>query len=118
MSGQIPRKYPRVLSRIVDYSAVYDRKTLKLRDFRFGTFLALPGIDGSGEDPIHKKEGELMLIRIYEALWGLVALAALVIYLTSGFDAATAVVFGFICFGLIYMGMMGVLPVTANRHVH
>ncbi|MCO6510955.1 MAG: hypothetical protein J5I65_09185 [Aridibacter famidurans] len=59
-----------------------------------------------------------MLIRLYEALWGLVVLSALVIYLTSGFDAATAVVFGFICFGLIYMGMMGVLPVTANRHVH
>lgn len=59
-----------------------------------------------------------MVVRLYEALWGLVLLAAAVIYLTSGFDAKTAVVFGFICFGLIYMGMMGVLPISANRHVH
>lgn len=59
-----------------------------------------------------------MLVRLYEALWGLVALAALVIYWTGGFDATTAVVFGFICFGLIYMGMMGVLPTSVHQHLH
>jgi len=59
-----------------------------------------------------------MVKRIYELIWGLVALAAVVFYWTGGFDAKTAVVFGFICIGLIFMGMMGVLPVTVHQHLH
>ena len=59
-----------------------------------------------------------MVTRLYEALWGLLALAAVITYVTIGFDAKTAVVFGFICFGLIFMGMMGVLPVSVHQHLH
>lgn len=59
-----------------------------------------------------------MVIRLYETLWGLVALAVAVTYMTGGLDAKTAVVFGFICIGLIFMGMMGVLPVTVHQHLH
>ena len=51
-----------------------------------------------------------MLTRIYVGLWFAVILTAGVIFLAGNFTMLTAVVFGFIAFGLVFMGMMCVLP--------
>lgn len=59
-----------------------------------------------------------MLIRIYETLWLLIAIAAFITYITGNFGFTTGVVFGFICIGLIFMGMIGVLPFSASHPSH
>lgn len=51
-----------------------------------------------------------MITKIYAAFWIAVAILAGLTYLTIGFSMFTALVFGFICFGLVFMGMMSVLP--------
>lgn len=53
-----------------------------------------------------------MIVKIYGMIWAFIATAAAVIFLTGNFTQLTAVVFGFISFGMIFMGMMGVLPST------
>jgi hypothetical protein len=53
-----------------------------------------------------------MLVRIYWSTWALVALAAGVLFAAGMFTMVTVVVFGFIAFGLTFMGMMNVLPGT------
>jgi hypothetical protein len=63
-----------------------------------------------------------MLTKIYAALWIIIAFTAGLLYLTGYFSMPTAVVFGFIVFGMIFMGMMCVLPSTVGhprlvRHV-
>jgi hypothetical protein len=58
-----------------------------------------------------------MLVRIYWSLWGLIGLAALVVFAIGNFAMFSAVVFGFIAFGMTFMGMMGVLPVVVS-HPH
>ena len=50
------------------------------------------------------------MVKLYWSLWSVVALAALGIYLTGNFSPMAAVVFGFIAFGMVFMGMIGVLP--------
>lgn len=53
-----------------------------------------------------------MLVKIYWTLWAMVLFVAALLYLT-GFLTMTAIVaFGFVIFGLIFMGMMSVLPVS------
>lgn len=54
----------------------------------------------------------IMLTKIYAAILSTVALAAGTLFLTGNFTMLTAVVFGFISFGLIFMGMMFVIPTT------
>lgn len=56
-----------------------------------------------------------MLTKIYFALWGVLAVAAAVIFLTGNMTMLTLVVFGFISFGLVFMGMMGVLPIIVTH---
>ena len=51
-----------------------------------------------------------MLLRIYQLMWALTAAAAGIFWLSGNFNMLTAVVFGFVCFGLVFMGMMSVLP--------
>ena len=53
-----------------------------------------------------------MLVRIYWSTWALVALAAGVLFAAGMFTMVTVVVFGFLAFGLTFMGMMNVLPST------
>jgi hypothetical protein len=53
-----------------------------------------------------------MLTKIYAASWLAVVFAAGVILLTGNFDMLTAVIFGFIILGLVFMGMMSVLPAS------
>lgn len=57
-----------------------------------------------------------MIVKIYAMIWALIALSAAAIFLSGNFTQFTAVVFGFISFGMIFMGMMGVLPSTMGHH--
>ena len=56
-----------------------------------------------------------MLVKIYWSAWALCAIAALSLFAIGNFTLLTAVVFGFISFGLTFMGMMGVLPATITH---
>ncbi len=57
-----------------------------------------------------------MIVKIYGMIWAFIAMAAAVTFLMGNFTELTAVVFGFISFGMIFMGMMGVLPSTLANH--
>jgi hypothetical protein len=56
-----------------------------------------------------------MIVRIYWSLWILTALSSVVLFLVGGFSMVAAVVYGTIAFGLIFMGMIGVLPNLATH---
>lgn len=51
-----------------------------------------------------------MLTKIYKLVWSIVAIAALILFLSGNFTSLAAVVFGFVIFGLVFAGMMIVLP--------
>ena len=59
-----------------------------------------------------------MFERIYFILWALVLLLAGTVYITGNLTIFTAVVFGFVFFGLTFMGMIGVLPNWVGHQVH
>lgn len=56
-----------------------------------------------------------MLVKIYWMTWGVIGAAALLLFAAGVFTQLTAVVFGFIAFGMVFMGMMGVLPVMVSH---
>ena len=56
-----------------------------------------------------------MVSKVYAVICGLFALTAAVLFVTGNFSAMTAIVFGFAAFGLIFMGMMFVLPYTISH---
>lgn len=56
-----------------------------------------------------------MITKVYFMLWGLLFLAAAVIFLIGSMTPMTLVVFGFISFGMVFMGMMGVLPILVTH---
>ena len=58
-----------------------------------------------------------MLVKGYWMTWGVVGLAALLLFAAGSFTMLAGVVFGFIAFGLTFMGMMGVLPVVVSHPV-
>lgn len=58
-----------------------------------------------------------MMLKIYEIIWTFIATIAGVLFLTGEFTQITAVLFGFICFGMVFMGMMTVLPATIEHPV-
>src|SRR5690349_5805164 len=49
-------------------------------------------------------------VKLYAALWGCLLMIAGGLALTGNFTNMTAVAYGFISFGMIFMGMMSVLP--------
>jgi hypothetical protein len=51
-----------------------------------------------------------MLVRSYWTLCTATVLAAILLLVAGYFTPMVAIVFGFIAFGLTFMGMMGVLP--------
>lgn len=57
-----------------------------------------------------------MIVKVYGMIWAFVATVAALVFLTGNFTELTAVVFGFISFGMIFMGMMGVLPSTMGHN--
>jgi hypothetical protein len=66
----------------------------------------------------HKKiklRGSYMSPRFYSYLWIACAVIAGALWIAGYFSMLTLVVFGFVAFGLIFMGMMCVLPGTASH---
>ena len=59
-----------------------------------------------------------MFERIYFALWGLLLLAMALIFALGNLTAFGIVVFGFLAFGLTFMGMIGVLPNWVGHQIH
>ena len=57
-----------------------------------------------------------MIVKIYALIWIVGALAAAVLYLTGYFTPVVSVLFGFLSFGAIFMGMLAVLPLTEAPH--
>lgn len=57
-----------------------------------------------------------MITKIYGLIWGLGALSVAVFYFTGNFSPMIATVFGFLSFGAIFIGMLGVLPLTISHH--
>ena len=64
---------------------------------------------------LHPKEKINMLVKVYWMTWGVVGLAALLLFAAGSFTMLAGVVFGFIAFGMTFMGMMGVLPVMVSH---
>lgn len=57
-----------------------------------------------------------MVTKIYGLIWALGVLAAGILYLTGNFTPTVNVLFGFLSFGAIFMGMITVLPLTVVHH--
>lgn len=57
-----------------------------------------------------------MVVKIYGLIWLLGLLAVGITYLTGNLNPVMIVLFGFLSFGAIFMGMIGVLPVTVTHH--
>lgn len=54
-----------------------------------------------------------MITKIYGSIWMLGLLAVAVCYFTGNLTPVMTVVFGFLSFGAIFLGMMNVLPEVA-----
>lgn len=57
-----------------------------------------------------------MYVKIYTAVWLAVAIAAALFFVTGNMTPVVVVAFGFLAFGLTFMGMMSVLPSTVGHH--
>lgn len=57
-----------------------------------------------------------MVGKIYALIWALGIGIVGLTYLTGNFTPTMNILFGFISFGLIFMGMIAVLPMTQVHH--
>ena len=57
-----------------------------------------------------------MILKIYALVWVLGILAAGIFYITGNLTPEWQVVFGFLTFGAVFMGMIGVLPSITTHH--
>ncbi|HEY0658658.1 MAG TPA: hypothetical protein VGD05_09300 [Pyrinomonadaceae bacterium] len=53
-----------------------------------------------------------MILKIYGLIWALGAIAAGSLYLTGNLNPVLQIVFGFLSFGTVFMGLLAVLPAT------
>ena len=58
-----------------------------------------------------------MLTKIYVGLWALFALALIAVFAMGSMSDAAIVVFGFLGFGMVFMGMISVLPSSVHEWV-
>lgn len=59
-----------------------------------------------------------MLVKLYALTWLFGVAAVLAVYFTGNMTPELAVLFGFLSFGAIFMGMIGVLPSTVAQANH
>jgi hypothetical protein len=59
-----------------------------------------------------------MQVKLYWGIWIVGILIVGGFYLTGNFTPIAAVVFGFMSFGMVFMGMMSVLPSTITHTAH
>lgn len=56
-----------------------------------------------------------MIVKVYALIWVLGLMAAGILYLTGNLTPVWQVVFGFLTFGMIFMGMISVLPAVTHH---
>ena len=56
-----------------------------------------------------------MLVKIYWTVWVVMAFGAAIIFGAGYFTAVVGVAFGFIAFGVVFMGMIAVLPAMVSH---
>lgn len=57
-----------------------------------------------------------MVVKIYGLVWLLGLLAVGITYFTGFLNSEMVILFGFLSFGAIFMGMIGVLPLISTHH--
>jgi hypothetical protein len=57
------------------------------------------------------------MLKIYWTLWAAIAAMALIFFVTGNFTLMTLIAFGFVSFGMIFMGMISVLPSSVHHTV-
>ena len=64
--------------------------------------------------------GYRMLVKLYALVWVIGVAAVAATYLTGNMTPEASVLFGFLSFGAVFMGIMGVLPsmVSEANHKH
>lgn len=56
-----------------------------------------------------------MITKLYWLMWLLGIFAAGLFYITGNFTPTVAIVFGFLSSGAIFMGIIGVLPISISH---
>lgn len=56
-----------------------------------------------------------MLTKLYITLWAITILAAFTIFMVGAFTPMVAVAFGFMSIGMVFMGMISVLPTAVHE---
>ena len=56
-----------------------------------------------------------MIVKLYWLMWLLGIVAVGLFYFTGNFTPTVAIVFGFLSFGAIFMGIIGVLPISISH---
>lgn len=59
-----------------------------------------------------------MIVKLYALVWLVGISAAGIFYLTGNLTPVTQVVFGFLTFGAVFMGMLSVLPTVSSHQAH
>lgn len=57
-----------------------------------------------------------MLVRLYEFLWILFAASAILLFAAGYMTPIAVVLYGFIAFGMVFMGMISLLPATSGHN--
>jgi Protein of unknown function (DUF1418) len=72
------------------------------------------GIAGKREPITNQKRGIIMIVKLYIAIWGMLLIVAAGLAVTGNFTITTTIIYGFISLGMIFMGMMSVLPAIVS----
>jgi hypothetical protein len=57
-----------------------------------------------------------MILKIYQTLWAAIGVLAALVWLTGNMTQIVVVGFGFVCFGMLFMGLISVLPSTVGHN--
>jgi hypothetical protein len=95
-------------------------KSLEIRAFNNGTRFAKSIGNKLAKKNLASEFSKIgdkkMILKVYGLIWLLGILAVAVLFLTGNFTPVVSVVFGFLSFGAIFMGMIGVLPLVEAPH--
>ena len=58
------------------------------------------------------------MTRIYETIWALIAVFAIAVTVTGNMTMMVGLAIGFVVFGMIFAGMMMILPATVAHRNH
>lgn len=55
-----------------------------------------------------------MMTKIYVSLWAVLVLVFMAFFVTGNLTQVPLIVFGFLSFGMVFMGIIGVLPTAVH----